>query len=159
MITSSPLIAITRTLLLAARAPMRAWRSFLERKPVVREAWAVRMNCREVRDKSAGIVNSIRKEPHPAFVEIRTYRYRGHSMSDPASYRTKQELEKYRLDDPISRLRAQLTREGKLTNEQFDQIDKHAKETVLASVRFAEKSPQLPLDKLYDYTYANGAKP
>jgi TPP-dependent pyruvate/acetoin dehydrogenase alpha subunit len=56
-------------------------------------------------------------------------------------------------------LRAQLTREGKLTNEQFDQIDKHAKETVLASVKFAEKSPQLPLDKLYDYTYANGAKP
>jgi len=117
------------------------------------------MNFREVRDKIGEIVNSIRKEPHPAFVEIRTYRYRGHSMSDPASYRTKQELEKYRLDDPITRLRAQLTREGKLTNEQFDQIDKHAKETVLASVRFAEKSPQLPLDKLYDYTYANGAKP
>ncbi len=79
-------------------------------------------------------------------------------MSDPASYRTKQELERYRLDDPITRLRAQLTREGKITNEQFDQIDKRAKETVLASVKFAEKSPELPLEKLYDYTYANGAK-
>ena len=67
---------------------------------------------------------SIRKDPHPAFVEVRTYRYRGHSMSDPASYRTKEELEKYRLDDPITRLRAQLTREGKLTNEQFDEMDK-----------------------------------
>jgi pyruvate dehydrogenase E1 component alpha subunit len=78
-------------------------------------------------------------------------------MSDPASYRTKQELEKYRLDDPITRLRAQLTREGKLTNQWFDQLDKKAKETVLASVKFAEKSPQPPLDKLYDYTYANGA--
>jgi TPP-dependent pyruvate/acetoin dehydrogenase alpha subunit len=44
-----------------------------------------------------------------------------------------------------------------LTNEQFDQLDKKAKETVLASVKFAEKSPQPPLDKLYDYTYANGA--
>ena len=83
------------------------------------------MNFREVRDKLAEIVCSIRKDPHPAFVEIRTYRYRGHSMSDPASYRTKDELEKYRLDDPITRLRAQLTREGKLTNEKFDQIDKH----------------------------------
>ena len=82
------------------------------------------MNFREVRDKLAEIVDSIRKDPHPAFVEVRTYRYRGHSMSDPASYRTKEELEKYRLDDPITRLRAQLTREGKLTNEQFDQIDK-----------------------------------
>jgi pyruvate dehydrogenase E1 component alpha subunit len=115
------------------------------------------MNFREVRDKIAEIVSSIRKESHPAFVEVRTYRYRGHSMSDPASYRTKQELEKYRLDDPITRLRAQLTREGKLTHEQFDLLDKRAKETVLASVKFAEESPQPPLDKLYDYTYANGA--
>ena len=113
------------------------------------------MNFREVRDKLAEIVSSSRKDPHPAFVEIRTYRYRGHSMSDPASYRTKAELEKYRLDDPITRLRAQLTREGKLTNEKFDQIDKHAKETVLAAVKFAEKSPALPLERLYDYTFVN----
>src|SRR6478735_380524 len=97
------------------------------------------MNFREVRDKVAEVVDSIRKEPHPA------------------SYRTKDELEKYRLDDPITRLRAQLTREGKLTNEQFDRLDKQAKETVLAAVKFAEQSPQPPLDKLYDYTYADGA--
>src|SRR6201993_119077 len=115
------------------------------------------MNFREVRDRLSEIVTSIRKEPHPAFVEARTYRYRGHSMSDPASYRTKDELEKYRMDDPITRLRAQLTREGKLTHEDFEQLDKRAKETVLAAVKFAEKSPQPPLDTLYDYTYANGA--
>ncbi|HEY2713845.1 MAG TPA: thiamine pyrophosphate-dependent enzyme, partial [Chthoniobacterales bacterium] len=66
---------------------------------------------------------------------------------------------KYRLDDPITRLRAQLTREGKLTNEQFDRFDKQAKETVLAAVKFAEQSPQPPLERLYDYTYADGAKP
>src|ERR687885_587836 len=115
------------------------------------------MNFREVRDKLSEVVSSIRKNPHPAFVEIRTYRYRGHSMSDPASYRTKEELEKYRLDDPIIRLRAQLTREGKLTNEQFDQLDKRAKETVLAAVKFAEKSSELPVDELCDYIYFNGA--
>jgi pyruvate dehydrogenase E1 component alpha subunit len=113
------------------------------------------MNFREVRDKIGEIVASIRRESHPAFVEARTYRYRGHSMSDPASYRTKEELEKYRLDDPIIRLRAQLTREGKLTNEQFDKIDRQAKETALASVKFAESSPEPPLEKLYDYTYAS----
>jgi pyruvate dehydrogenase E1 component alpha subunit len=112
------------------------------------------MTFREVRDKLTEVVNSIRKDPHPAFIEVRTYRYRGHSMSDPASYRTKEELEKYRLDDPITRLRAQLTREGKLTHEQFDQMDKQAKEAALASVKFAEKSPEPPLEKLYDYTYA-----
>jgi len=114
------------------------------------------MNFREVRDKLSEIVISIRKDPHPAFVEIRTYRYRGHSMSDPASYRTKDELEKYRLDDPIIRLRAQLTREGKLTNEQFDALDKKAKETALAAVKFAESSPELPVEKVYDYAYLNG---
>jgi pyruvate dehydrogenase E1 component alpha subunit len=78
-------------------------------------------------------------------------------MSDPASYRTKDELEKYRLDDPIIRLRAQLTREGKLTNERFDQLDKRAKEAVLAAVKFAEESVELPVGKLHDYVYFNGA--
>src|ERR1051325_3766002 len=112
------------------------------------------MNFREVRDKLSEIIASIRKEPHPAFVEARTYRYRGHSMSDPASYRTKEELEKYRLDDPITRLRAQLTREGKLTNERFDQLDKEAKRTALDAVKFAEESEDPPLEKLHDYTYA-----
>jgi pyruvate dehydrogenase E1 component alpha subunit len=113
------------------------------------------MNFREVRDKLSEVVESIRKDPHPAFVEIRTYRYRGHSMSDPASYRTKEQLEKYRMDDPITRLRAQLTREGKLTNEQFDAMDKQAKDTALASVKFAEESPEPPLEELYNYTSVN----
>ena len=115
------------------------------------------MNFREVRDKLSEVVESIRKDSHPAFVEIRTYRYRGHSMSDPASYRTKDELEKFRLDDPITRLRAQLTREEKLTNAEFDRMDKRAKETALASVKFAEKSAEPPLEDLYNYAYVNGA--
>ncbi len=111
------------------------------------------MNFRHVRDTLSEVVTSIRKDPHPAFVEVRTYRYRGHSMSDPASYRTKEQLEKYRLDDPITRLRAQLTREGKLTNEKFDELDKKAKDTALAAVKFAEQSSEPPLEKLYDYSY------
>jgi len=115
------------------------------------------MNFREVRDRLSEIIASIRQDPHPAFIEIRTYRYRGHSMSDPASYRTKEQLEKYRMDDPITRLRAQLTREDKLTNERFDMMDKEAKETALASVKFAEESPEPPIDELYNYTYVNGA--
>src|SRR5436190_18026881 len=111
------------------------------------------MNFRGVRDKVTEIISRIRIDPNPAVAEVRTYRYRGHSMSDPASYRTKDQLEKYRLDDPITRLRAQLTREEKLTNERFDQMDKEAKETALASVKFAEESPEPPLENLYDYTY------
>src|SRR2546423_9856748 len=112
------------------------------------------MNFREVRGKLGEIISSMRGDPHPAFAEVRTYRYRGHSMSDPASYRTKEQLEKYRRDDPIARLRAQLTREEKLTHEQFDRMDKEAKEIALASVKFAEESPEPPLERLYDYTFA-----
>jgi pyruvate dehydrogenase E1 component alpha subunit len=111
------------------------------------------MNFRDVRDKLSAVVKSIRDDPHPAFVEIRTYRYRGHSMSDPASYRTKEQLEKYRMDDPITRLRAQLTREGKLTHEQFDEMDKKAKQAAIESVKFAEESAEPPLEQLHDYTY------
>ena len=114
------------------------------------------MNFRHVRDTLSEVVASIRKDPHPAFVEARTYRYRGHSMSDPASYRTKEQLEKYRLDDPITRLRAQLTREEKLTNEKFDELDKEAKRIALEAVKFAEESAEPPLEKLYDYTYVDG---
>jgi pyruvate dehydrogenase E1 component alpha subunit len=113
------------------------------------------MNFREVRDKLGETIASIRKDPHPAFVEARTYRYRGHSMSDPASYRTKEELEKYRLEDPITRLRAQLTREGKLSNEEFDKLDKRAKEQAMASVKFAESSAEPPLEDLHAYTYVD----
>src|SRR3989440_3020135 len=112
------------------------------------------MNFRDVRDKLSAVVKSMRQDPHPAFVEVRTYRYRGHSMSDPASYRTKEQLEKYRMDDPITRLRAQLTREGRLTHEQFDEMDKKAKQTAIESVKFAEQSDEPPLEKLYNYTYA-----
>src|SRR5438045_4874568 len=105
------------------------------------------MNFRHVRDTLREVVESIRNDPHPAFVEARTYRYRGHSMSDPASYRTKEELEKYRLDDPITRLRAQLTREGKLTHEQFDEMDQRAKKIAIDSVKFAEESEEPPLEE------------
>jgi pyruvate dehydrogenase E1 component alpha subunit len=78
-------------------------------------------------------------------------------MSDPASYRTKEQLEKYRMDDPITRLRAQLTREDKLTNERFDTMDREAKDTAVASVKFAEESPEPPLEELHNYTCVNGA--
>ena len=115
------------------------------------------MDVRAVRAAAEKAVQWCREGNGPYILEMQTYRYRGHSMSDPASYRTKEQLEKYRLDDPITRLRAQLTREEKLTHEQFDRLDKEAKQVALASVKFAEESPEPPLEKLYDYTYVNGS--
>ena len=61
------------------------------------------MDVREVRDSFRTVLDAMRKRPYPFFIEARTYRYRGHSMSDPATYRTKEELDKYKNEDPIVR--------------------------------------------------------
>lgn len=117
------------------------------------------MDVRIVRDELHKVVEKVRKEPQPYFIEMSTYRYRGHSMSDPATYRTKGELEKYKENDPIVKFRAVLTAEGKLTGEKFDELDAEAKEIVNESVRFADESPNPPLDELYNYTFVqNGAR-
>ncbi len=113
------------------------------------------MDVREVRDTIAKITKKMRKQPAPYFLEIRTYRYRGHSMSDPATYRTKQELDRYKDEDPISRFRKVLTDEKKLTDEQFEEMDKHAKKLAADSVKFAEKSPEPPLEELHNYVFVN----
>lgn len=113
------------------------------------------MDVRVVRDELRKVVDHVRKEPQPYFVEMSTYRYRGHSMSDPATYRTKEELERRKEADPIVQLRHQLTAEKKLTQEEFDAIDARAKEVVAESVRFAEESPLPPIEELRNYTFVN----
>ena len=113
------------------------------------------MDARAVRDGLTEIVETVRKEPQPYWVEIRTYRYRGHSMSDPGLYRTKEELDKYKNLDPIAKLSTQLIDEGKITKDQFDEMDAHAKQVSTDAVTFAENSPEPPLEALYDYTFVN----
>ncbi|MEO6053109.1 MAG: pyruvate dehydrogenase (acetyl-transferring) E1 component subunit alpha [Chthoniobacterales bacterium] len=111
------------------------------------------MDVRAVIKDFTPIVEDVRKNKQPWFIEAETYRYRGHSMSDPATYRTREELEKRKEQDPISKLQSDLIKEGKLTQEKFDEMDKKAKKISLDSVAFAEASPQPPLDELYNYTY------
>lgn len=113
------------------------------------------MDARKVRDDLSAIVEHVRAEPQPYFVEARTYRYRGHSMSDPATYRSKEELDKYRDLDPIAQLSAQLLEEGALSKEQFAEMDAQAKQISVDSVRFAEESPEPPLDELYNYIFVD----
>lgn len=113
------------------------------------------MDVRTVRDEMKKIVDKVRKKPQPYFVEMHTYRYRGHSMSDPATYRTKEELERRKEQDPIIQLRHQLTTEGKLTGEQFDAMDAEIKAVVNASVKFGDQSPEPPLEELYNYIFVD----
>lgn len=93
------------------------------------------------------------RENQPSLLEIRTYRYRGHSMSDPGKYRTKEELENKKDADPIIRLKAYLLENELATLEQLDAIDDAVKADVMASVEFAEKSPFPALESIYDDVY------
>lgn len=104
--------------------------------------------CKAMQDATA-----LAREGKPTMMEIRTYRYRGHSMSDPQKYRTKEELESKKNEDPIIRLKAYLLERKITTEETLDSIDDDVKNEVLASVEFAENSPAPDLDDIYNDVY------
>jgi pyruvate dehydrogenase E1 component alpha subunit len=87
----------------------------------------------------------------PYFIEAMTYRYRGHSMSDPELYRLKDEISQYRKRDCIERLKAQMQRAGYLDDKKFAEISERVEQVVNESVEFAENSPQPSLDTLFDH--------
>ncbi|UCF99504.1 MAG: pyruvate dehydrogenase (acetyl-transferring) E1 component subunit alpha [Spirochaetaceae bacterium] len=95
-------------------------------------------------------VERARKEHRPSFIEAVTYRYKGHSMSDPATYRTKEELEEYKSQDPILILKAEMLKAKQLTNDEFDKIDAECKRISAEAAQFAEDSPQPAVDTLYE---------
>lgn len=89
----------------------------------------------------------------PSLLEVRTYRYRGHSMSDPGKYRTKEELEQKKNEDPIFRLKAYILDKQLASNEALDQIDEEVKQEVMDSVDFAEESEFPPIETAYEDVY------
>jgi pyruvate dehydrogenase E1 component alpha subunit len=89
----------------------------------------------------------------PTFLEMRTYRYKGHSMSDPQKYRTKEELESYKAKDPIDAVRATILEKKYADEAWFEQIDAKIKAEVDESVRFAEESPWPEASELYTDVY------
>jgi len=115
------------------------------------------MNVRAVRDSVRQIAEEIRARPHPHFLEARTYRYRGHSMSDPATYRSKQEVEAKKEEDPIAAFHDTLVGEDLLTEETFKEIQQAARASAAESVIFADESPNPPLDDLHGYVYKRDA--
>jgi len=94
-----------------------------------------------------------RKGKGPYFLEMKTYRYKGHSMSDPAKYRTKKELETYKNDDPIIDVLNVIQKKKYLTQKQLDEIDARIKKEVVESVDFAEASAYPSIDELYKDVY------
>ena len=91
----------------------------------------------------------------PYILEMMTYRYRGHSMSDPAKYRTREEVEKMKSEkDAIEHVRDLLTQGGLASEEELKAIDKDIKEIVNESAEFAKASPEPSLDELWTDIYA-----
>jgi pyruvate dehydrogenase E1 component alpha subunit len=115
------------------------------------------MDVREVRESFRTVLDAMRKRPYPFLIEARTYRYRGHSMSDPATYRTKEELDKYKHEDPIIGFKSVLMAEGKVDDARFAEMDREAKRLAAESVHFAEESPEPPVEDLHKYTFVEGS--
>lgn len=89
----------------------------------------------------------------PTFLEMKTYRYRGHSMSDAQHYRTKEEVEEYKKIDPISQVKDVLLEKKYASEADIKEIDKRVKDLVSECQKFAEDSDFPPLDQLYDTVY------
>ena len=109
------------------------------------DVFAVQKTVREAVDRA-------RKDSLPTLLEVRTYRFMGHSMSDAVSgtYRTKAELEEWQKRDPIVLLRMHMQEKGELTEEALQKLDEELKAEVQDAIDFAEKSPEPPPEALYE---------
>jgi pyruvate dehydrogenase E1 component alpha subunit len=118
------------------------------------ESYAVNgMSVEDVHDAIAYSCEKLRNGGGPILLDIRTYRYKGHSMSDPGKYRTKEEVERYKDQDPITLVLKTIESKKMLTKKQLADIEKKVKDIVNESVEFAETSPDPDVSELYKDVY------
>ena len=111
------------------------------------------MSVTEVYEEVRTAVSSARKG-EPLLLDVKTYRYRGHSMSDPGKYRTKDEVEEYKHQDPILLLKSEMVDAALLTEADYNKFDGEAKRIAQEAVDFAEASPEPGLETMYEDIYA-----
>lgn len=111
------------------------------------------MNVFDVYEATSDALQAIRDGEGPQFLEMLTYRYEGHSMGDPLRYRTKDEVEKWREDDPIGVLERRLLEDKDASQEELDEIDQAVEEDLEEAVQFAEQSPLPDADALFEHIY------
>ncbi|MHB1922956.1 MAG: thiamine pyrophosphate-dependent enzyme, partial [Chitinophagaceae bacterium] len=99
------------------------------------------MKCEEVHIGIERAIKRARSGEGPTLLEIKTYRYKGHSMSDPAKYRTKEEVEEYKEKDPINQVLKTITENKWASPEEIESIQERVKIEVDEAVKFAEESP------------------
>jgi pyruvate dehydrogenase E1 component alpha subunit len=117
------------------------------------------MKCETVHEALAEACARARRGDGPTFLEIKTYRYRGHSMSDPATYRTKDELNEYKKLDPIETTKATILAAGYATEAELDAIEEEIIKTVEESVTFSENSPYPDASELFKDVYVEDDYP
>src|SRR5882672_23505 len=113
------------------------------------------MDVMAMRQATQRAVKRARETSQPTLLEARTYRYMGHSMSDPGNYRTRAEIEKYQERDPIKIFTATLKEQNILSDKDISDIEAEVKEQIERAVRFAEESPEPDPSELYTNVYAN----
>jgi pyruvate dehydrogenase E1 component alpha subunit len=111
------------------------------------------MSPEAVHEAVARAVKRAREGGGPTLLEMKTYRYKGHSMSDPQKYRSKDEVEEYKDKDPIEHCKKKLLEEFELAEEDIEVINERIKNIVDESVRFAEESPWPSDDELLKDVY------
>jgi pyruvate dehydrogenase E1 component alpha subunit len=111
------------------------------------------MKCETVHEAIASAAERARKGEGPTLLEIKTYRYRGHSMSDPANYRTKEEVEEYKAKDPIEHTLDILKKNKWITDKEVEAMEQKIKTQVEAAVKFADESPYPDPSELYKDVY------
>ncbi|MFN4973587.1 MAG: pyruvate dehydrogenase (acetyl-transferring) E1 component subunit alpha [Bacteroidota bacterium] len=117
------------------------------------------MQPETVHEAIAQAADHARKGEGPTFLEIRTYRFRGHSMSDPAKYRTKEEVEEYKQRDPLERVKATILKLNYASEAWFDEIEKKTEDIVNDAVEFSENSPFPEPEALYEDVYVQSDYP
>jgi pyruvate dehydrogenase E1 component alpha subunit len=111
------------------------------------------MKCEDVHDAVESAVARARKGDGPTLLEMKTYRYKGHSMSDAQTYRTKEEVAEYKLQDPIEKVLETIKTNKWASDADLETIEKRVDDLVAESVQFAEESPFPSVDELYKDVY------
>ena len=112
------------------------------------------MNILKVIEAAAKATKYVRSGKGPYILEMQTYRYRGHSMSDPAQYRTRKEVESYKKKDPIESLKKILINKKILKKEEIEKIDSIILADIKKAAEFAENSPKPSKEDLFKDVYA-----
>jgi pyruvate dehydrogenase E1 component alpha subunit len=111
------------------------------------------MSVEAVHEAILKAADHARKGKGPTLLDIRTYRYKGHSMSDPQKYRTKEEVEDYKAKDPIARVFETIKSNNLASDKELEKIQSKVKLIIEESVKFAEDSPEPESDELYKDVY------